>query len=405
MTDIVITGIGVISPLGIGRKSFWENCRDAKSGIKKVTAFDTSSLRSDFAAFVEDFEPREYMSSRVYRRMGRISQMAVASSVEAIEDSGIDLDAVNKDRFAIIMGTAYGSSSSVEDFYASLLKEGPRGAQPFFFPETVPNAAASHVAIFHGITGPNTTFCQNEISAENAILYARNLLLQNHVDFALVGGADELSQILYTCSEVFLNKIKAGEKGPITPVPGEGFVLGEGSGILVLERSDYARARGAEIYGILKSGVLSGGMASMGHYEQSGEQMSRAMRLAVEQAGVSPGEIDQINVSANFSRELDTMEYNQLVDFFKKQNKELVVSPMKYLIGEFGGGGIMRAAATLLSLYHQAPLPTVSIDALLGEPQTPVVWHTHPEGRPATALMTSSTFGGGSASMVFGRNQ
>ncbi len=132
MTDIVITGIGVISPLGIGRETFWENCRNAKSGIKKITSFDTSSFKSDVAAFVEDFDPKQYISPRVYRRMGRISQMAVASSVEAIEDSGIELDAVDRDRCAIIMGTAYGSSSNVEDFYGSLLKEGPRGAQPFF---------------------------------------------------------------------------------------------------------------------------------------------------------------------------------------------------------------------------------------------------------------------------------
>jgi len=305
MTDIAITGIGVISPLGIGRETFWENCRDAKSGIKRVTSFDTSSFRSDFAAFVDDFEPRQFMSPRVYRRMGRISQMAVASSVEAIEDSGIDLDAVNRDRFAIIMGTAYGSSSSVEDFYASLINEGPRGAQPFFFPETVPNAAASHVAMFHGLTGHNTAFGQNDISAENAILYAWNLLRQNHVDVALVGGADELSQILYSCSNVFLNKIKAGESDPIIPMPGKGFILGEGAGILVLERGDSAQERGADIYGILESGVLSGGMASVGHYEKSGEQLSRAMGLAVEQAGVGPGEIDQINISANYSRKPD----------------------------------------------------------------------------------------------------
>ncbi len=405
MTDIVITGIGVISPLGIGRETFWENCRNAKSGIKKITSFDTSSFKSDVAAFVEDFDPKQFISPRVYRRMGRISQMAVASSVEAIEDSGIELDAVDRDRCAIIMGTAYGSSSSVEDFYGSLLKEGPRGAQPFFFPETVPNAPASHVAMFHGITGPNTTFCQNEISAEEAVLYARNLLLQNHVDVALVGGADEISQILYSCYNVFLNKIKAGKSDPIIPMPGKGLVLGEGAGILVLERSDYAQERGADIYGILESGVLTGGMASLGHYEPSGEQMSRAMGLAIEQAGVSPGEIDQINISANFSRELDIMEHGQLVEFFKTQNKELMVSPMKYLMGDFGGAGIMRAAATLLSLYHQEPLPVVNVDALRGETQTPIAWHTHGEGSPVTALMTSSTFGGGSVSMVFGRKQ
>lgn len=403
MTDIVITGIGVISALGIGRETFWESCRDARSGIKKIVSFDTSSFKSDVAACVEDFEPKQFMPVRAYRRMGRISQMAVASSVEAVKDSGIELDSVNKNRIAIIMGTAYGGSSSVEDFYASFLEDGPRGAKPFFFPETVPNAPASHIAIFHGITGPNTTFCQNEISAENAILYARNLLLQNQVDVAFVAGADELSPILYSCYNPFLNKIKAEKSDPIIPGPGGGLVLGEGAGMLVMERGDFARNRDADIYGILKSGIITGGTASIGHYEVSGEQMARAMRLAAEQAGVGPEEMDQVNVSANFSHELDHMEHRQLVDFFGKQESGLMVTPMKYLMGDFGGGGIMRAAATLLSLHHQVPLPVVEVDALLGNTQVPVVWQTRPEGSPKTALMTSSTFGGGSASMVFVR--
>ena len=404
MMDIAITGIGVVSALGIGRETFWENCRDAKSGIKKIGSFDTGSLRSDVAGAIEDFDPKQFMSPRTYRRMSRISRMAVASSVEAIEDSGIGVDTVDKDRIAVIMGTAYGGSSRVEDFYVSSLKNGPRGAQPFFFPETVPNASASHIAIFHGITGPNTTFCQNAISAENAIMYAENLLLQNHVDIALVGGADELSSILYSCYNVFSNKIKVKQGDPIIPSPGDGIVLGEGAGMLVMERSKFAKARGADIYGILKSGVMTGGITPIGHYEVSGEQMSRAMRLAVEQAGVGSEDIDQVNVSANFSRELDRMEYAQLIDFFGKQNNELMVTPLKYLMGDFGGGGILRAAAILLSMRHQTPLPKIQVKTLLGDIQGPVAWQTSPKGTPKWALMTSSTFGGGSASMIFARD-
>ena len=405
MTDIAITGIGVVSALGIGRETFWESCRDAKSGIKKIVSFDTSSLRSDVAGYIEDFDPKQFMSPRSYRRMSRISQMAVASSIEAIADSGIGTDTVDKDRIAIIMGTAYGGSSQVEDFYASFLENGPRGAQPLFFPETVPNASASHIAIFHGITGPNTTFCQNTISAENAILYARNLLLQNHVDVALVGGADELSSILYSCYNVFFNAIKAKQSGPIVPSPGAGIVIGEGAGMLVMERSDFAESRGADGYGILKSAVMTGGITPIGHYESSGEQMSRAMGLAVEQAGFCPEDIDQINVSANFSRELDRMEHGALIDFFGKQNNGLMVTPLKYLMGDFGGGGILRAAAVLLSMRHQIHLPKIQVKTLLGETQGPIAWQTRLKGDPKTALMTSSTFGGGSASMVFAKDE
>ena len=403
MIDIAITGIGVMSPMGVGREAFWENCRKAKTGIKKITSFDTSSLRSNIGGLVEDFDPRQFMSPGVYRRMSRISRMAVASSVEALKDSGLILDTIDRERIAVIMGTSYGSSSHVEDFYISLLKYGPRGAQPFLFPETVPNAPASHIAMFHGITGPNTTFCQNEISAENAILYGQNLLIQNQVDVALVGGADELSAILYSCYNAVgaLKKIKVENEELANPKPGDGLILGEGAGVLVMERLDFALERDAEIYGILRSGAITGGLASIGHYEAEGDQMGRAMSLAMKKANINPDEIDQINVSANFSSELDRMEYNQLKRIFTKRMNNLTVTPLKYLIGDFGGAGIIRAAAIFLSLYHQAPLPTVSAEILKGEPECSLAWNVPLTGKIQVALMTSTTFGGGSASFIF----
>lgn len=403
MNDIAITGIGVVSPLGVGREAFWENCLKAKTGIKKITSFDTSSLRSNIAGWVEGFDPSQFMSPGVYRRMSRISRMAVASSVEALKDSGLILDTIDRERIAVIMGTSYGSSSHVEDFYISLLKDGPRGAQPFLFPETVPNAPASHIAMFHGIIGPNSTFCQNEISAENAILYARNLLLQDLVDVALVGGADELSAILYSCYDAVgaLNKIKVGNDEPVKPKPGSGLILGEGAGVLVMERLDFALKRDAEIYGILRSGVITGGTTSIGHYEAGGEQMARAMSLAIEQAGIDPYAIDQISVSANYSGELDRMEHNQLKKVFTGRKNNLAVTPLKYLTGDFGGAGVIRAAAILLSLRRQLPLPTISVEILEGEPECSLAWDLRPRGKTQVALMTTTTFGGGSASLVF----
>jgi len=403
MIDIAITGIGVMSPMGVGREAFWENCRKAKTGIKKITSFDTSNLRSNIAGWVEDFDPRQFMSPGAYRRMSRISRMAVASSVEALKDSGLILDTIDKERVAVIMGTSYGSSSHVEDFYISLLKYGPRGAQPFLFPETVPNAPASHIAMFHGITGPNTTFCQNEISAENALLYAQNLLLQNQVDVALVGGADELSAILYSCYNAVgaLKKIKVENDELANPKPGDGLILGEGAGVLVMERLDFALERNAEIYGIIRSGAITGGITSVGHYEIEGNQMARAMFLAMKKANIKPAEIDQINVSANFSGELDRMEYNQLKKIFRKPTKDLSVTPLKYLIGDFGGAGVIRAAAILLSLYHQVPLPTVSAQTLKGESQRSLEWDLHSTDNIYIALMTTTTFGGGSTSFIF----
>ena len=406
MDNIAFTGIGIVSSLGVGREAFWENCQKAKSGLKRISAFDTSAFKSDVAGFVEDFDPSEFMPPRTYRRMSPISRMAVAASVEAIDDSRLSLEALDKDRVGVILGTSYGSSSHVEDFYVSLLKDGPRGAQPFLFPETVPNAPASHIAMRHGITGPNSTFCQNEISAENAILYAQNLLSQRIVDVVLVGGAEELSAMLYACYDALgvLNKIKSKKGESVQPLLGGGLVLGEGAGVLVMEPLDSALERGAKVYGTLGPSVITGGTATMGHYGVDGEQVARAIRKVLEKADMDPIHVDQIDVSANFSGELDRLEYDQLRRVFRKPEKSLEVTPLKYLLGDFGGAGALRAAAILLSLYHHQPLPSVNVETLKGTPGDPIVWNIHPQRETRLTLMTSTTFGGGSASLLFSRH-
>ena len=409
MSNVVITGIGVISSMGVGREAFWESCRNATSGIKKITHFDSSLFRSNIAGWIDNFTPKDYMSPSVYRRMGRVSRMAVAASIEALEDSKLVLETIDKDRVAVIMGTAYGSSSHVEDFFVSLLRGGPRGAQPFLFPETVPNAPASHIAMFHGITGPNTTFCQNDISAENAILYAVNLLSQNIADVVFVGGADELTAMQYGCYDALgvLNKIKAKGDEPVKPVLGGGLVLGEGAGILIMEKREFAHQRGASIYGVLESGVSTGGITSIGRYEVEGKETARAISLAIEQAGVDRDEakkcIDIIDVSANFSPELDRMEFNQLRKIFPKHIDDLMVTPLKYLMGNFGGAGAVRAAALLLSLHRQVSLPSINVHLLTGDPDEVIDWNIPADRNIQTALMTSSTFGGGSCSFLFSR--
>lgn len=406
MDDIVITGIGVISPLGVGREAFWESTRKAETGIKRITCFNTSAFRSNVAGWIRDFDPSCFMAPKIYRRMSRISRMAVAASIEAIKDSGLSLDVADKDRVAIITGTSYGSSSCVEDFYVSLLKDGPRGAQPFLFPETVPNAPASHIAMFHGITGPNTTFSQNEISSENAIVFAINLLLQNHADVVLVAGADELSAVQFSCYDALgvLNTVKVEDSQSVIPELGGGLVLGEGAGVLVMERLDFATERGAKIYGALRSGVITGGIVSTGHYEAEGEQAARAVSLAIEKADIGADEIDHVDVSANFSRDLDRMEYNLLQRIFPNRVNDLSVTPLKYLMGDFGGAGIIRAAAILLGLHYQLPLPKVRVEVLKGEPEHSLEWEVSGTDRFQTALMTTTTFGGGSASLIWAKH-
>jgi len=401
MCDIAITGIGIISSMGTGKDDFWSACRHARTGIKRITAFDTDSFDSNVAGSIDDFDPGRFMPQRRYRRMSRVSRMAVAASIEALEDSGITIDDHNRDSIAVIMGTSYGSSSHVEEFYASLLRDGPRGAQPFLFPETVPNAPASQIAIFHGMTGPNSTFCQNEISAENAIIYAHNILSQEIVDVVIVGGADELSQMQYSCYNALgvLNRTRAKEGKAVCPEMGGGLVLGEGAAILVMERLQSAVTRGTTIYGLLKSSRITGGITTPSRYEGEGTIMKKAITHTLKEADISTDAIDHIGVSANLSGTLDRMEYSVLNEIF--HNETLPVSPLKYLTGTFGGAGTTRAAAILLSLHHRVPLPTVKLPTLAMKGHQSVAWENHTDKRVNTVLMTSSTFGGGSGSFIF----
>ena len=402
MPSIVVTGIGVINPLGIGKDAFWQGCRQAKSGLRAIASFATEGMQSNLAGLVEGFDPKQYMAPRVYRRMSRISKMMVATSIEALEDSELDLDAMVRERVAIIVGTAYGSSSHVEAFFVSLLQDGPRGAQPFLFPETVPNAPASHVAMYHHITGPNSTFCQNSISGETAIQYACNLLNQNIVDVVLVAGAEELSSILYHCYDAVgtLNPVIVGENDSHMPFSGEGIVLGEGAGMLVMEREEFALQRGATPYGRIKAVHVTGGPAAMGHYESSGQQMKRCIQQAIGQSGLEATAITHISASANFSGELDRIECEILMQTFKKGPQDLQVSPLKYLMGDFGGAGVTRAAAILLSFRHQLALPTLEAGVLQQSGQVPLEWELNPGYKPTNGLMFSATFGGGSSCII-----
>jgi 3-oxoacyl-(acyl-carrier-protein) synthase len=403
MTAISITGMGVISSLGVGREAFWEGCLAARSGFREITAFDTDAFSTNVGACVVDFKPADYMKPMTYRRMSRISRMAVAASIEAVDDSGICLEGMNRERVAVVMGTSYGSSSHVDGFYHSLLADGPRGAQPLLFPETVPNAPASHISIYHHIQGPNATFCQNEISAETGMAYARSLLDQNIVDVVLVGGAEEFSEILFGCYDAVdgLNKIRVKDGKNIQPKPGGGLVLGEGAAVLVMERRASARKRGAKIYGSLVADIIAGGVSTMGHYSMKGQPIARTIVRSMEKAGIQPADIDHVSVSANYAKELDPMEFEQVASCLQPLKKDLWVSPLKYLIGDFGGAGTTRAAAVLLSLYHQASLPSLSVSELIKKGETPFAWVFSQNTKIDTALMTSTTFGGGTACLIF----
>ena len=403
MHDIAVTGIGVVSPLGVGREAFRESVFEAVSAIGPVSAFDTSAFRSHLGAEVSGFDPARFIRPSVYRRMGRISRMAAAAARMALEDAGGVLDELPGNRIGIALGTAYGGSQHVDEFFRSLVADGPRGAKPFLFPDTVPNASASHIAMANGITGPNVTFCQNGVSVEAAAVYAAGLLDRGLVDAVLVCGAEELTEILYACHDAVgaLNPARAEGGSRVTPEAGGGLVLGEGAGALVVERLDRARERGAGVYGLLASAATAGGPAETGRFEKDGRALQGVVTRALAEAALAPGTVDHISVSADFSGEAERLERGVVERVFGDRAGVVGVTPLKYLAGDFGGAGALRAAAILLGIRAGTPLPAIDPDALAGGYAYPGSWRAPRPGSMKNGVMISSTFGGGCACLVF----
>ncbi|MDP2972478.1 MAG: beta-ketoacyl synthase N-terminal-like domain-containing protein, partial [Deltaproteobacteria bacterium] len=249
---VVITGLGVISPIGVGREEFWKNCLLGTSGIKPVQRFDVSPYRSKSGGQLPEIDFKTFIKPANLRRMDRIGKIMVSAVKLALDDSGLDLGKEDPHQLGISIGTGLGSSDTVDQFFRSLLKEGPVGAQPLLFQTAVPNAITSHCAIEYGIKGVNITFSHKETSTEMAMVYAYHLLKEGRAEVILAGGGDELSEPLHHVYSM-LGALSPGRgKGMegMRPFDRErnGMILGEGSGILVLETLEHAEKRGAGIY-------------------------------------------------------------------------------------------------------------------------------------------------------------
>ena len=281
---VSITGLGMLNGLGIGKSAYWRELIRGNSGIAPIRGFDTSRYVCNLGAEIGNFNVKDFMEPRFYRRLSRQSRLAVAASIEALKDSGLTVTDQNRHRIGVVFGTAFGSTKQTDGFFVSLLEHGPQAAEPILFPDTVPNAPASHVAMYHGLKGPNSTFCQNHLSGECALAYGIALLQQDRADAVLVGGVDELSSILFhsLASVRALKPIRQGETLQPSQFPtGRGFIVGEGATCLVLERGDSAKRPETRSYGTVLSLTLTSGVVAQAHYETDGWAMARGMGTAL----------------------------------------------------------------------------------------------------------------------------
>jgi 3-oxoacyl-[acyl-carrier-protein] synthase II len=401
MDEIVITGIGIISACGIGREAFWQNCLRGSTGIAPIESFDTSAYHSHLGAEARDFNPKDFMPPLKYRRLSRVSRLAVAASIEALQDSALVMTPQSAPSIGVLMGTGYGSTSQTDDFFVGMLKEGPEGANPSLFPDTVPNAPASQVSIYHGVKGPNTTFSHNEVSGEQAMAYACRLLREGRTEALLVGSVDEMSAVLFhSYARLHALSPRGAHEEGMRPFDRRrnGRVLGEGAGTLVLEKKTRARERGAKIYGSLVAGVSTGAPVRIAQYEAGAEQMARTMKGVLRAAGVSPSQVDYICAAANSTQELDRAEALAIRKVFR-QAGSIPVSSLHGHIGDFCGSGTLRAAALLLSMRDGKIPPTLGLkdpefdlDHIMDQPRGKQIQY---------AVLNGFSFGGANVCLLF----
>ena len=361
---VVVTGVGMVTPLGAGKCRFSRKLFNGYSAISPITSFDTSRFPSRLGAQVPDFAPADFISKKNLRKMDRLSRMAVASSRMAIDDSEVNLDCINIDRMGIILGTAYGSTDVSVQFAGILFDEGPRMVSPILVPNSVMNAPAGHTSIELKFRGINSTVNHHEASAETAIAYAAAEIKRGSADVMLAGGAEIISEFFFEILNRFGALSSAGED-PEEARPFDtlrnGFVAGEGSGILCLEDMAHAETRGATPYCEIVGWGMSAYPSPPTDWPSDPKGPALAMTRALESAGIGPAEIDYICASANGGRKLDILEAEALSSVFAAKGKRPYISSIKGAVGEsFSSGGI-RSAAMALSIKETAIPPTLGL--------------------------------------------
>ena len=400
---IVITGLGIVSSIGVGQEVFWGNCLRGVSGIKPVQGFDVSSYRSRLGAQLPEIDFKAYIKPANLRRMDRIGKVVVSSVRLAMDDSGLDLKEEDSSRMGISIGTGLGSSDTVDQFFRSLLKEGPLGAAPLLFQTAVPNAITSHCAIEYGIKGVNITFSHKESSTEMAMVFAYHLLKEGRAEVIFAGGGDELSEPLYHVYSM-LGALSPGRgKGAEGMRPFDqdrnGIVLGEGSGILVLETLEHAKKRGAKIYAEMAGVGLSGSTDGLLQYDLKGDSIARSMTLAAQELH----SVDYISAAANSTPDLDEGEALAIKKVFGKQAKEISVGSLKSMLGEFDGSGGIRACGLALSLFDGMIPPTIGTEHLDPQCDLNVVLGQARKKEIRSALLNGCSNGGSNISLWFKR--
>lgn len=404
---VVVTGMGAVTPIGIGVEEFWKGIKAEKIGFAPITRFDTTDYKCKLAAEVKDFKPEEYMDKKAARRMELFCQFAVAATGEAIADAGLDMEQEDAYRVGCAVGSGIGSLEAIEREHGRLLEKGPSRVSPMFVPLMISNMAAGNVSITYGLKGKSLNVVTACATGTNSIGEAFRAIQYGDADVMVAGGAEGAVTPMGIAGFTALTALSSSMEPERCSIPFDkdrsGFVMGEGAGIVVLEEYEHARARGAHIY----AEVLGYGCSSDAYHitspAEDGSGAARAMQNALEDAGLTPEKLTYINAHGTSTHHNDLFETRAIKLTFGEHAKKLKINSTKSMVGHLlGAAGAVEFIACVKEVEEGFIHKTVGLREPGEELDLNYCTESYQETVPY-ALSNSLGFGGHNASLLIGR--
>lgn len=406
---VVITGMGLITPLGNDLNTSWDAIKNGKSGIETLDHFDVSAFSTQFGGAIKNFDCSEYMEIKEARRMDEFMQYGIAAGVQAINDSGIDISTIENERAGVAIGSGIGGIKTIEETSIQVKDSGPRKVSPFFVPGSIINMIAGNLSIRYGLRGPNVAVTTACTTGTHNIGLASNIITNNQADVMLVGGAEMSTSpvgLAGFCAARALSTRNDGPQYASRPwdKDRDGFVLSDGAGIMVLEELEHAQKRGANIYAEISGFGMSGDAYHMTAPSEGGAGAALCMANALRSAGMNPDQVDYINAHGTSTPAGDIAETQAIKSVFKDHAYNLAVSSTKSMIGHLlGASGAAEAIVSVLSIRDKVISPTINLDNPDEECDLDYVPHTTREQSLNVVLSNSFGFGGTNGSLIFSK--
>ena len=404
---VVVTGLGMLSPLGVDTETSWASAVAGRSGISPITRFDTEGYAVRFGGRVPDFDLDAYVTKKEARRMDGFIQHGLVASIQAIEDSGLMTSSPSLDRVGVAFGSGIGGIVTIETCHEVVLSRGPQKVSPFFVPSSIINMVAGHLSIKYGLQGPNLAITTACTTGTHNIGLAARLISYGDADVMIAGGSEKSTSPTTMAGFASMKALSTRNEDPRAASRPwdrhrDGFVLSDGAGAIVLEELEHAKARGADIYCELVGFGMSADASHMTSPAENGAGAARAMQAALKDAALNPESVDYINAHGTSTPLGDAAETEAIKQVFQDHAYQLSVSSTKSMMGHaLGAAGAIEAVVTIKALQNNTAPPTINLDDPSDDCDLNYVAHSAQAQDIKVALSNSFGFGGTNGTVIF----